>query len=227
MAKSKKQVTKFKNIPLKKEQQAKKITKKKDIAIPVQNSQNVVFKKNIPEIEKKLETTVDREDVQKNYVENTSSEKNSIVVAPVTPEAGATILPSHADTFLESEFERDTSGAHHFPKISRVITERWFLIGLVSGILLAGIIIIAGNIQANIEERKNLEQKREKIKKEITYWQENARKYPGYRDAYFQLALLEYQLGDAQSAQNYINKVEAIDPNFQEVYKLEKVLKGD
>ncbi len=222
MAKSKKQVTKFKNIPLKKEQQERTGTKKKEVRVPIQDSQTV-FKKNIPEAKEVIVTTVSPKDMQPQREEKLLPEKKAI---EVTTESEPIISPARSNAFLESEFEKDNAPHPYFPKISRVITERWFLIGLVSGILLAGIIIIAGNIQANIAERKNVEQKREKIKKEITYWQENARKYPGYRDAYFQLALLEYQLGDAQSAQSYVNKVESIDPNYQEAYTLEKLLKG-
>ncbi len=208
MAKVKKQkVLRFKNTPIKKEEKKK----------------NLVTKKKIVTVPKQTEGLTDStEELTKTSVATPSTP----VADPVQPPPAsnsATAIPS-SDAFLEPEFEKETKINRYFPSISRVITEKWFLIGLVSGILLVAIIIVAGNIQANIEERKNLEQKRTKIKQEITYWQESARKYPGYRDAYFQLALLEYQLGDAQSAQSYLNKVESIDPNFQEAYTLEKLL---
>ncbi|HSW88838.1 MAG TPA: hypothetical protein VLG12_06775 [Candidatus Saccharimonadales bacterium] len=211
MAKSKKKITKFKNIPLKKEPQEKKTTKKKEVTVPNQ----------IPP------ETSSRKDFI-NPSETFGEPKQTEIVEEIKADGlkETSWKGLHPKGTSYSVAAQNPSGmiTSYFPKISRVITERWFLIGLVSGVLLVGIIIIAGNIQANIEERKNLEQKRAKIKQEITYWQESARKYPGYRDAYFQLALLEYQLGDAQSSQSYLNKVESIDPNFQEAYKLEKLL---
>lgn len=220
MASVKKKVLRFKNTPVKKDVKEKKVTKKKEVSLPSQAT-DMIAQNTIVDMKEEVTTTIVKP------AENIVPETKVTETVQKTTESRSFVANPSTDTFLVSAFDRSRVSKDYFPRISRVITEKWFLIGLVCGILLVGIVIVAGNIQENIKERKSLEQKRETIKKEITYWQENARKYPGYRDAYFQLALLEYQLGDAQSSQSYLNKVESLDPNFQEAYKLEKILKGN
>lgn len=221
MAAVKKKVLRFKDAPVKKEVKGKsKVTKKKEVVLPPQASE-MIAQNTILSTKEEIITTTAVAPVKE------VPETKTIETVQKTMESSTFVSTPSSETPIVSSFERESSNNGYFPRISRVITEKWFLIGLVCGILLVGIFIVASNIQANIQEKKDLEQKRETIKQQITYWQENARKYPGYRDAYFQLALLEYQLGDAQSSQNYLNKVESIDPNFQEAQKLEKVLKGN
>lgn len=222
MAVVKKKVLRFKDAPVKKEVKGKsKVTKKKEVVLPPQATEMIAQNTILSTTNEEVITTTAVASVKE------APETKTTETVQKTTESSSFILTPSSETPIVSSFERESSINGYFPRISRVITEKWFLIGLVCGILLVGIFIVASNIQANIEEKKSLEQKRETIKQQITYWQENARKYPGYRDAYFQLALLEYQLGDAQSSQNYLNKVESIDPNFQEAQKLEKVLKGN
>jgi hypothetical protein len=40
------------------------------------------------------------------------------------------------------------------------------------------------------------------------------KEYKGYRDGYYQLAAVEYQLGNTQIAKSYIVKALHIDPTF-------------
>ncbi|MCL5970930.1 MAG: tetratricopeptide repeat protein [Patescibacteria group bacterium] len=49
-------------------------------------------------------------------------------------------------------------------------------------------------------------------------------RYKDYRDGYFRLAILEYQLNDNAKAQEYLDKVMKLDPNFEEGRKFEQFL---
>ena len=56
------------------------------------------------------------------------------------------------------------------------------------------------------------------------YWQGIVSKYKDYRDGYFQLAVLEYQLGNIQKAKLHLDEVLKLDPNFEKGRELGKVL---
>lgn len=65
---------------------------------------------------------------------------------------------------------------------------------------------------------------KQKILFDISYWENIADSYKGYRDAYFKLALLYYQLKDLDKTKENLNKVLELDPNFEEGRKLERIL---
>jgi|SRR5579871_157966 len=155
---------------------------------------------------------------------NKKTKENPHVDSHMTPlvskEEGKLIftVPSHNSLLLR------ITKAPHFPKIYRFITEARVLLGILSVVFLVGIIICLIAIQDKVVQRNLLEQKRAAIQKQILRWQAIAKQNPGYRDAYFQLALLEYQLGDFQATQEDLNTVEGIDPTFEEAYQLEKMM---
>jgi len=123
-----------------------------------------------------------------------------------------------------------------FPKIFRFITEQkyfkkikkhqWRLItaGFVSAIILGAIVITGADSYRNYKENKKLTEKRRNIENQIRFWESVNKKYTGYRDSYFQLALLEYQLKDFNKSRKYLKEVLRLDPNFKEGRKLEKTL---
>ena len=47
--------------------------------------------------------------------------------------------------------------------------------------------------------------------------------YPNYRDGYFRLATLEYELGNRNKAKEYVQKALELDPNFEEGRRLERM----
>ncbi len=47
------------------------------------------------------------------------------------------------------------------------------------------------------------------------YWEKLIAFSPTYRDGYLQLAVIYYQLGDADKAHEYISKVYELDPNYE------------
>jgi len=123
-----------------------------------------------------------------------------------------------------------------FPKIFRFITEQkyfkkikkhqWRLItaGFVSAIILGAIVIVGADSYRNYKENKKLTEKRRNIENQIRFWELVNRKYTGFRDSYFQLALLEYQLKDFDKARVYLKEVLRLDPNFKSGRKLEDIL---
>ena len=67
----------------------------------------------------------------------------------------------------------------------------------------------------------------EKICQEISFWEEVIKEKPDYRDAYFQLAILYYQINQKEETAKYLQKALELDPNFRPAKKLEKLLSGE
>jgi tetratricopeptide (TPR) repeat protein len=65
---------------------------------------------------------------------------------------------------------------------------------------------------------------RQRIQSKINFWQSIADKYEGYKDAYFQMAILDYQLDNLQKAKSENKKALTLDPNFIDAQKLKVVL---
>lgn len=91
-------------------------------------------------------------------------------------------------------------------------------------IFIVTIIILGLDLYSNIQDKKKIDFEREKITKELTFWQSFIEEHQDYRDAYLQLAVLEYKLRDFNKAKFYLNQALAIDPNFEKGRELEKVL---
>lgn len=104
-----------------------------------------------------------------------------------------------------------------FPKIFRFITEHAniLVVILASLVVLAGIGIEGTRLYGNKEKKEAFEQKKLSLTKELQYWQGVARQYDNYRDVYFRIASLQYQLGDVDAAKQSLDKVLALDPNFE------------
>lgn len=64
-----------------------------------------------------------------------------------------------------------------------------------------------------------------KLYGEKQHWERVVAKYPDYRDGYYQLAIIEYSLGNKEQAKYYLVKTFEIDANFEEGKELEKILK--
>lgn len=64
----------------------------------------------------------------------------------------------------------------------------------------------------------------QRIKEEITFWKKIVAEKPDYRDAYLQLAILNYQIYDNRKATGYLNKALELDPNFGPSKQLEKIV---
>ncbi len=64
----------------------------------------------------------------------------------------------------------------------------------------------------------------QRIKEEIVFWEKTVADKPNYRDAYLQLAILNYQIYENQKAKEYLNKALEIDPNFEVTKELGKII---
>jgi len=92
---------------------------------------------------------------------------------------------------------------------------------LVFGIVFLGISTFRYSLQA-----EKINNQRQDLQTQINFWQSIADKYEGYKDAYFRIAVLEYQLGDFQKSKDYNKKALLLDPNFDDAKKLEVVLEN-
>ena len=111
-----------------------------------------------------------------------------------------------------------------FPNIIRIITEKYFLGFLVTFILVAMLLAVGMDLYKDIKEQQKVEKERKGITSKIKYWQGIANKYKDYRDAYFQLAVLEYRLKNFDRAKFYLYKSLSLDPNFEKGRTMEKIL---
>lgn len=100
--------------------------------------------------------------------------------------------------------------------VTKVFLEQsfWWL-SVITLILLSAIVWVGFDFRNNYREKAQLEAKRVHIEKQVEYWQGVVKRYPDYRDGYFTLALLEYQLKNYEKVNAYLSKVFAIDPNFE------------
>ena len=137
----------------------------------------------------------------------------------------------------------DSGKKRQFPNIYRFITERmsfrlsWrpklgkitFLVLasisiLISLVLATGIIISAVIIYQNLNQTVQINNQRQDLQSKANFWQSISDKYDGFKDAYFQKALLEYKLGQIDKAKEDNLKALLLDPNFEDAKKLETVL---
>lgn len=112
----------------------------------------------------------------------------------------------------------------HFPNIFRSFPEKLFFLLFI---LFFSLLIGSGfRVYENFQQRQRVLGERLTITEKITYWEEIVKKYKGYRDAYFQLAVLHYQLGNKDKSYTYLQETLKLDPNFEEGRKLEKMLEN-
>lgn len=114
----------------------------------------------------------------------------------------------------------------HFPSIFRSFPEKLF--GLLFFLLLLAVVASGIRIYDRFQQYQRVLGERQLIAEKITYWEEVTKKYKGYRDAYFQLAVLHYQLDNLDNKDKsyiYVQEALKLDPNFEEGRKLEQFLK--
>lgn len=120
-----------------------------------------------------------------------------------------------------------------FPNISLIIPAR-SLFSLSKGkkllwvwlifILFLALVLVSFDLYKNYQKNEELLAKREEITQKIKYLENVVLKYKDYRDGYYQLAILEYNLGNFDKAKFYLQKTLELDPNFEKGRELEKLL---
>jgi tetratricopeptide (TPR) repeat protein len=87
------------------------------------------------------------------------------------------------------------------------------------------ILLQENTIRLSLLNLQNLTNQRSGVQKHVAAWQKVVAAHPDYRDGYFQLAVLEYQLGDKNTSYIYDEDALRLDPNFQSGRELEERLK--
>jgi len=120
-----------------------------------------------------------------------------------------------------------------FPKINRFITEeleffrekfKIIAFGFVFGVIFALLLISAIDLVANVGKKNSLDTQRKHLQSQVAYWQNFVTEQKGYRDGYFMLAVLNYQLKNFEKAGEYLQKTLSIDSGFSPALDFERVL---
>lgn len=112
-----------------------------------------------------------------------------------------------------------------FFAVWRIRVNRRFWVAFVSALALFGLGFAAAEWYIISNKKQTLDRERQAVLAEITAWENRASQYSGYRDAYFTLAVLYYQLHKREKAKENLEKVFQIDPNFEKGRELERKLK--
>lgn len=80
------------------------------------------------------------------------------------------------------------------------------------------------NLRQKLEEIRKIKNQPAELRKEIQKWEKIVQNKPDYRDGYFQLAVLHYQLYEDKKAKVYLEKVLSLDPNFEPGKRLKDLM---
>lgn len=118
-----------------------------------------------------------------------------------------------------------------FPKIYRFFTDKAFTralqiqLTIISiSVILAGILVLGADLFSNLQRQKELDFQRKVLASELKTWESVVQNFPNFKDAYFELAVISYRLGDLEKAREYIKKALYLDPNFEKARDLERLL---
>lgn len=108
------------------------------------------------------------------------------------------------------------------PRNPRIFTEQvlqylnkdWKVIvySFIIGVMIMGILFFAYDSLTLFDELEMKKQERVIVLEEIAAWERVMNVFPDYRDGYFKLALLYYQLGNRQKAKENLEDTLHIDP---------------
>jgi hypothetical protein len=115
-----------------------------------------------------------------------------------------------------------------FPKVDPVQLMKLYRNILKVSVVVVFVItafIVVLDLQDNLLKKQNIDTQREVLSKDLSFWKSFIAEHENFRDAYFQVAMLEYGLGDTSRARIYVEKGLALDPNSENGRKIEKLLK--
>jgi len=129
------------------------------------------------------------------------------------------------ESYIIRKLQKSTIRLLNQPKIKKTIKVLSIIVVIFTVIILIFGISVAGvSFYRNYRNYAQISAQRENLQSQINFWQSIADKYDGYKDAYFRIALLEYQLSDFQKAKDANGKALVLDPNFDDAKKLEAIL---
>lgn len=114
-----------------------------------------------------------------------------------------------------------------FPKISQAKFLKLYggsLKIFVVLIFLLTTVIVGIDLKNNIVVKQNIDLRREKLARELKFWESFLEKNKNFKDAYFQASILEYKLGNTVKAKMYAEKGLSLDPNSEDGKKIERFL---
>lgn len=107
-----------------------------------------------------------------------------------------------------------------FPQIYRILTATVATLALA--LLMVNVVFW---VNSYVEKKKVEEAMINKLLVEKGKWERIKDQYPDYRDAYFQLAQIEYRLNNKSKVGEYVEKTLTIDPNFKPALELQELIK--
>lgn len=122
------------------------------------------------------------------------------------------------------------SKPQQLPNNYRFIPERLsgdgfaFLVGVL--FILASILVVGLDLYKNYQENVNLKAEKTKVNNDLKTWEKVVSQKPNYRDGYFKLAIIYYQLKDLDKAKENLDKAFELDPNFEKGRELESILEN-
>lgn len=126
---------------------------------------------------------------------------------------------------------RISFAGREFPKIYRFFTDLPFkralrtqFLVIAFSTLLVLILTLGFDLLYNLQKQKEQSFQRNILTSELKAWESIAQKFPNFKDAYFELAVLSYRLGYFRKAREYIKKALFLDPNFERAKELQKKL---
>lgn len=93
-------------------------------------------------------------------------------------------------------------------------------------LLSVGISVLAARLYQDANMYVRITKQRQVMQEKINFWQSFKENYDGYKDAYFQIALLEYQLGNFEKAKEYNKQALLLDPGFDDAKNLGVLLEN-
>jgi hypothetical protein len=139
--------------------------------------------------------------------------------------------PSISRSFTESMSEARLQAARTIPVPVALtwpkLLNEWLVVGFASGILLFMSISLGVQVSSQTQELARLRSMHEGIVEEIAHWQKITREHADYRDGYFRIALLQYQVGNEELARMNLEKSLNLDPNFAPGIAFKEKLNGE
>ncbi len=127
----------------------------------------------------------------------------------------------------KEEKHKQKQEKHHpklgFPKIPRFITEQktWFVVLLVLAIGAIG--FLGSTLYSQWQQVQHARQKQAKLTHDLRTWENIIQRYPTYEDAYFEAAIVAYQLGERAEEMRLLQQLQALNPNYSLAQSLEKI----
>jgi tetratricopeptide (TPR) repeat protein len=106
-----------------------------------------------------------------------------------------------------------------------VHNERYALLASLSGLFFFCLLLyMIVQLSYSLKQQKQVIAEKEKVMHELSFWHSVTSERPEYRDGYFMLAKVQYQLGKKEEAKKNVQKALTIDPNFTEGKEFKQLL---